>query len=67
MSIRQVNQPHGISAVQQQGDFTMTKKTAVKILMMSPIYFRLDIRERMELVQEFLRLNSSTLNIEDIN
>ncbi|MFO7761454.1 MAG: hypothetical protein ACQES8_06540 [Thermodesulfobacteriota bacterium] len=45
----------------------MTKKTAIKILMMSPIYFRLNIKERMKLVQEFLRLNSATLTSEEID
>ncbi len=45
----------------------MTKRTAIKILMMSPIYFRLDIRQRMELIEEFLRLNSSILNINQLN
>jgi hypothetical protein len=31
----------------------MTTREAIKVLMMSPLYFRLDIHARMELVREF--------------
>ncbi|MFP3983818.1 MAG: hypothetical protein ACLFV2_09040 [Desulfurivibrionaceae bacterium] len=44
----------------------MNKRTAVKILMLSPIYFRLNIRERMELIRELMKLNSSTLETEEL-
>jgi len=36
----------------------MTKKEAIGILMLSPIYFRLTLLERMELVNEFVVLHS---------
>lgn len=42
----------------------MDKKTAIKILMLSPIYFRLNVMERMVLIREFIELNSSALETE---
>lgn len=51
-------------AVKWQGGFTMNKRTAVKILMLSPIYFRLNVTERMVLIQEFIELNSSAFEAE---
>ena len=32
----------------------MSKKEALKILMQSPFYFRLTVRERKELIEEFI-------------
>ncbi len=45
----------------------MTKRIAIRILMMSPIYFRLGIKERKQLIQEFVRLNGSVLDIKELN
>jgi hypothetical protein len=35
----------------------MNKREAVRILMLSPIYFRLSLAQRHELVEEFLQLH----------
>ena len=35
----------------------MSRQEAVKILMLSPFYFRLSLRERKELVEEFCILH----------
>jgi hypothetical protein len=35
----------------------MTVREAVRILMMSPIYFQLDLETRMEMVKEFCRIH----------
>lgn len=33
----------------------MTTREAIKILIQSPLYFRLEVRQRLALVQEFCR------------
>lgn len=35
----------------------MTARDAIKILILSPVYFRLDLKARKNLVQEFLELH----------
>ena len=35
----------------------MTARDAVKILILSPVYFRLTLKDRKKLVQEFLLLH----------
>jgi hypothetical protein len=35
----------------------MNKREAVRILMLSPIYFRLSLAQRHELVEEFLQIH----------
>ena len=35
----------------------MSKREAIRILMLSPIYFRLSLAERQELVEEFLKIH----------
>ena len=35
----------------------MTTRDAIKILILSPVYFRLDLKDRKSLVQEFLQLH----------
>ncbi len=42
----------------------MTEREAVKILMMSPFYFRLGLVDRKELVKEFTQLMRSSQNTE---
>ena len=37
----------------------MTMKDVIRILILSPIYFRLDAPQRLALVQEFLEINAS--------
>ena len=40
------------------GVTTMTLKEAIRILMMSPFYFRLDLKARQVLVREFCQLHN---------
>jgi len=35
----------------------MSKREAIRILMLSPIYFRLSLAERHELIEEFLQIH----------
>lgn len=35
----------------------MSKREAVRILMLSPIYFKLSLTQRQELVEEFLHIH----------
>jgi hypothetical protein len=39
----------------------MNKREAVRILMLSPIYFRLSLAQRQELVEEFLQIHMQSL------
>jgi len=35
----------------------MSKREAIRILMLSPIYFKLSLTERHELIEEFLQIH----------
>jgi len=35
----------------------MSKREAIRILMLSPIYFKLSLAERHELIEEFLQIH----------
>ena len=39
-----------------QGRTAMTPRQAIRVLMLSPIYFRLDVAARRKLVKEFCAL-----------
>ena len=40
----------------------MSKRQAIQILMMSPIYFKLPLVQRQELVEDFLQMQWSVKN-----
>jgi len=38
----------------------MSKREAIRILMLSPIYFKLSLTERHELIEEFLQIHTQS-------
>lgn len=41
----------------------MTRQEAVKILMMSPFYFRLSLADRIQLIKEFCLIHGKTQKV----
>ncbi|MCI5120499.1 MAG: hypothetical protein D3908_04745 [Candidatus Electrothrix sp. AUS4] len=49
----------------KKGGYKMISRDAVRILMLSPLYFRLNARQRLNLVREYcLAMNSFSLTTE---